>query len=104
MVGSSRYLGSAVGFGFGVVWMTAGLGAAIVALFLGALGYGVVFVAERAQANAATRRPASETLQTDDARLPLDDEFKQDHQGYYEPTGDEATPLAAEVEYGWARG
>ncbi|MFL5961230.1 MAG: hypothetical protein ACJ75G_13330 [Gaiellaceae bacterium] len=103
VVSWARYLGSAVGFGFGVVWMTAGLGAAIVSLLLAALGYGIVFLAERARANAATHQPANETLHTDDGLLPIDDEFKVDHRSYYEPSGDETTPLAAEAEYGWAR-
>ena len=77
MSNSLRYLGGAVGFGFGAVWMTAGIGAAIACLLLAALGYGVVFVAERAQANAIT--PAEDALVPDDA----------------------TSPLAAEAEYGW---
>lgn len=79
----SRYLGGAVGFGFGVVWMTAGLGAAIVALLLGALGYGAVVVAERARAGATTR-----------GLLTLD--HRRDH----EAPGDDP-PGASDVEYGW---
>src|SRR5438477_12163583 len=57
MGGSLRYLGSAAGFGFGLVWMTVGLGSAIVCLLLAALGYCAVFMAERAVAEASTRRP-----------------------------------------------
>jgi hypothetical protein len=74
---SLRYLGGAVGFGFGAVWMTAGIGAAIACLLLAGLGFGVVFVAERAQA---------------DARTP---------DAYGEPADDASSPLAAEAEYGW---
>ncbi|HEU5214006.1 MAG TPA: hypothetical protein VFU30_00550 [Gaiellaceae bacterium] len=78
-----------MGFGFGLVWMTVGLGPAILCVLLAALGYGAVFVAERARDNA---RPA--------------DEFELDHEHYYEPLADlhqdDATsPLAAEADYGW---
>jgi NAD(P)-dependent dehydrogenase (short-subunit alcohol dehydrogenase family) len=73
---SLRYVGGAVGFGFGALWMTAGIGAAIACLLLAALGYGVVFIAERAQANART-------------------------QDAHEPDDDATSPLAAEAEYGW---
>src|SRR2546423_8396454 len=45
---SVRYFGCAVGFGFGVLWMTEGLGAAILCLLLAGLGYRAVFVAEPA--------------------------------------------------------
>ena len=76
MSNSLRYVGGAAGFGFGAVWMTAGIGAAIACLLLAGLGYGVVFVAERAQTNAHGR----------DA---------------YEESEDATSPLAAEAEYGW---
>ena len=45
MDSSLRYFGCVVGFGFGVLWMTEGLGAAILCLLLAGLGYGAVFVA-----------------------------------------------------------
>lgn len=94
MNSSLRYFGCAVGFGFGVVWMTEGLGAAIVCLLLAGLGYGAVFVAGRAQAEGITRRrpnerPEAEPLLLDD--LELD----------YEPEKDATSPLAAEADYGW---
>jgi hypothetical protein len=79
VVGSWRYLGSALGFGFGVVWMTAGLGAAIVSLLFAGIGYGVVLATERAQSGAPTGRRASETAP-------------------------EPRPGATDVEYGWSRG
>jgi hypothetical protein len=79
VVGSLRYLGSALGFGFGVVWMTAGLGAAIVSLLFAGIGYGVVFATERAQSNAPAARRANETAS-------------------------EPRPRATDVEYGWSRG
>ncbi len=93
MGGSLRYLGSAAGFGFGLVWMTVGLGSAIVCLLLAALGYCAVFMAERAQAEASTRRPP---IQTTDADL-----APQRVERYDELSDDATTPLAAEAEYGW---
>lgn len=69
MVSSWRYLGSVVGFGFGVVWMTAGLGSAIVSLLFAGLGYGVVFVAQRAQANAGTAQRPKKTPETLEPRV-----------------------------------
>jgi hypothetical protein len=60
------------------MWMTAGIGPAIACVLLAALGYGAVFLAERAQANANT-----------------------DRERYYEPLDDAMSPLAAEAEYGW---
>jgi len=93
-VGNSlRYVAGAVGFGFGAVWMTTGIGAAIACLLLAALGYGVVFVAERAQANASTPAEAELSLSAD--------EFELDGEPYEEPADDATSPLAAEVEYGW---
>jgi hypothetical protein len=70
-----RYFGSAVGFGFGALWMTAGIGAAIASVLLAGVGYGAVFLAERAKSNASTRD--------------------------YELLDDATSPLAAEAEYGW---
>jgi hypothetical protein len=96
-VGNSlRYLGGAVGFGFGAVWMTAGIGAAIACLLLAALGYGAVFVAQRAQANAIIPGEAALSLPADELDL--------DHQPYDEPGDDATSPLAGEVEYGWPLG
>ena len=51
-----RYFGFAVGFAFAVVWMTVGLGSAIVCGLVAGLGYGAVIVAERARANETRRR------------------------------------------------
>lgn len=75
MDSSLRYFGSAVGFGFGALWMTAGIGAAIASVLLAALGYGAVLMAERAKSNASMRD--------------------------YEPLDDATSPRAAEAEYGW---
>ena len=96
---SLRYFCCAVGFGFGVLWMTEGLGAAILCVLLAGLGYGAVYLAERARANPGTlrlpkRTPAEDDLSVKAEELGLD-------QGYvYEPS-DATSPLAAEAEYGW---
>jgi hypothetical protein len=92
MVGSSwRYLGSAVGFGFGVVWMTAGLGAAIVSVLFAALGYGIAFTAERAQASATKPRDEFE----------LEPDYGRDYEVPDYESPDAEAPLAAEADYGW---
>lgn len=98
MDNSMRYFGSAAAFGVGVVWMSVGLGSAIVCLLLAAFGYGAVFFVERAQANAAAPRWR---LQARDPVLPADElELEDEH--HVEPSDDDAsTPLAAEAEYGW---
>jgi hypothetical protein len=94
----TRYFGCAVGFGFGVAWMTMGLGAAILCLLLAGLGYLAAFTAERARANGGTLRlpsrtlPASEELEVE-PELPIYEP--------YEPADDATSPLAAEAEYGW---
>ena len=67
-----------MGFAFGAVWMTAGIGPAIACVLLAALGYGAVLLAERAQGSASTGR-----------------------ERYYEALDDATSPLAAEAEYGW---
>ena len=92
MNSSWRYAGCAAGFGFGVVWMTVGLGSAIVCLLLAGLGYGAVYVAERARANSATRHLTNPAPEADDLY-----ELELDH----ESTDDATSPLAAEAEYGW---
>jgi hypothetical protein len=95
-----RYVGGAVGFGFGAVWMTAGIGSAIACMLLAALGCGVVLVAERAQANTGTHRPLNRAPEVETA-LPLAaDELELDHERY-EPSDDATSPLAAEADYGW---
>ena len=94
MNSSLRYFGCAVGFAFGVMWMTLGLGSAILCLLLAGLGYGAVFVAGRAQADGIARRRPAATPGTD---APLFDDLELD----YEPAGDATSPLAAEADYGW---
>jgi hypothetical protein len=100
-----RYVGGAVGFGFGAMWMTVGIGSAIACLLLAALGYGAVWIAERARANAAGHHPVSETFEAD-ADLPLmADEFELEEASYDEPPEHPARPVAAaEVDYGWPTG
>jgi hypothetical protein len=100
MVDSSlRYFGCAAGFGFGVLWMTEGIGSAILCLLLAGLGYGAVLLAERAHANPGTFRLPARTAATD---LPLQaEELNSDLGHVYEPSDDASSPLSAEVEYGW---
>jgi hypothetical protein len=101
--GSWRYFGCAVGFGFGVVWMTVGAGSAILVLLCAALGYGVAFVAERERAGLSRLRPANraplrEPLLLDDldlARYTHDDDELSDQA---------MAPVAAEADYGWPSG
>jgi uncharacterized membrane protein len=88
-----RYFGFAVGFGFGVVWMTVGLGSAILCALLAGLGYGAVLVAERSRANASgTHRPV-------DSIASMLDEFELDNEAHI--ADDATSPLAAEADYGW---
>jgi hypothetical protein len=101
---SIRYFGCAVGFGFGVLWVTEGLGSAIVCLLLAGLGYAAVFTAERARANGNAIRLPSRTRQAEAVLSPAE-EFEPDYDlPAYEPAApaDDATsPLAAEAGYGW---
>jgi hypothetical protein len=107
-----RYIGGAVGFGFGAMWMTVGIGAAIACLLLAALGFGVVLIAERAQANAAKAPyPVDETYYYEDADLPLTaDELEIDGMTHDEPIADEEPaakepiPVAVRADYGWPVG
>jgi hypothetical protein len=104
---SLRYFGCVAGFGFGVLWMTEGIGAAILCLLLAGLGYGAVMVAERARANPSTFRLPSRTpeaeVEADDDDLPLRaEELNLDLGHVYEPSdADASSPLAAEADYGW---
>jgi hypothetical protein len=98
--GSLRYFGCAVGFAFGVLWMTEGLGAAILCVLLAGLGYGAVFVAERARANPSAFRLTIPTPETEDLSVAAE-EIGSDHGYVYEPADDSSSPLAAEAEYGW---
>lgn len=90
-----RYVGFVVGFAFSVVWMTVGLGSAIVCALVAALGYGAVYVAERARAKpSATHKPAN-------AIASMLDEFELDNEVQIEAADDATSPLAAEADYGW---
>jgi hypothetical protein len=98
-----RYFGCLAGFGFGVLWMTEGLGAAILCAMLAALGYGAVLVAERARAHPETFRLSSRTPEVDEMEdLPLSvDDLNHDLGHVFEPSDDSSSPLAAEADYGW---
>lgn len=97
---SLRYFGCAVGFGFGVLWVTVGLGPAILCLLLAGLGYGAVLVAERARANPEAFRLPRRAPEGDELAEAAD-EIALDHGYVYEPSDDASSPLAAEAEYGW---
>ena len=100
MDSSLRYFGCVAGFGFGVLWMTEGIGAAILCSLLAGLGYGAVLVAERARANPETFRFPTRTPEEKD--LPLQaEELNHDLGHVYEPSEDSSSPLAAETDYGW---
>ena len=101
MDSSVRYFGCVAGFAFGVLWMTEGLGAAILCVLLAGLGYGVVFVAERARANPETFRLPTRTPEPAEDDLPVRaEELNLDLGHVYEPE-DASSPLAAEADYGW---
>jgi hypothetical protein len=98
---SMRYFGCVAGFAFGVLWMTEGLGAAILCGLLAGLGYGAVFVAERARANPETFRLPNRTPEPERDDLPVRaEELNLDLGHVYEPE-DASSPLAAEADYGW---
>lgn len=92
---SMRYVGCVVGFTVGLVWMTVGLGSAIVCVLLAGLGYGAVFLTERARANASTTAKPADSL-----ALALE-EFELENERLSEQADDATSPLAAEADYGW---
>jgi hypothetical protein len=99
---SLRLFGCVVGFAFGVLWMTEGIGAAILCVLLAGLGYGAVFVAERARANPGAIRLPSRSHEPEVEDLPFQaEELNHDLGHIYEPSDDASSPLAAEAEYGW---
>lgn len=103
MVNSLRYVGCAVGFGFGVVWMTLGLGPAILVLLCMGLGLGAAFIAEHERADLKKLRRTRQVPSPADEPL-LRDEYELDR---YEiddielPEEEVATSVGGEVEYGW---
>lgn len=109
MLSSWRYLGTAVGFGFGVVWMTVGIAEAILVLLCAAFGFGVAFIAERERAGMITRRSASPTPVVDDLVI---DDFELDHFERHddelledEPADVEMAAVSTEAaDYGWPHG
>jgi hypothetical protein len=101
VVSSLRYAGCAVGFGLGVVWMTVGLGSAILVLLCSALGFGVAFVAEHERADLSKLRRDRQQPAPADEPL-VRDEF--DFEPYEVELPDEEVASVAdevEVEYGW---
>jgi hypothetical protein len=99
---SLRYFGCVVGFGFGVLWMTEGLGAAILCLLLAGLGYGAVLVLEHSRANPDAFRLQLPSRMSSTTDLPSQaEELSLDLGHVYEPSDDAASPLTAEADYGW---
>ncbi len=99
MSNSWRYAGCAVGFGLGVVWMTVGLGSAILVLLCTALGYGVAFVAEHERADFSKLRRERRAPSPADEPL-LRDEFELDRYEVELPD-EQVASVATQVEYGW---
>ena len=104
MDSSLRYFGCVVGFGFGVLWMTEGLGAAILCLLLAGLAYGAVLVLEHSRANPDAFRLQLPSRSPEAAKAPLRveaEELNLDLGRVYEPSDDAVSPLTAEADYGW---
>lgn len=101
MSSSWRYFGCGVGFGFGVVWMTVGIGSAILVLLCAAFGYGVAFIAEHERAGLSRLRPASQP-HAEDEPLRLEDLELSHYARREDELSDEAmAPVTAEADYGW---
>jgi len=101
VVNSLRYAGCAVGFGIGVVWMTVGLGSAILVLLCTALGCGVALVTEHERADFSKLRPARQSPSPEDEPL-LRDEYEYELERYdVELPEEEVASVPGEVEYGW---
>jgi hypothetical protein len=103
MGGTWRYLGCAVGFGFGVVWMTLGIGPAILVFLCTALGCGAAFIAEQERAGLSKLRPSTQAPPAEDEPL-LPDEFEIDDYERHadEVPAEELVPVAAaKGDYGW---
>jgi hypothetical protein len=99
---SLRYAGCAVGFGFGLVWMTVGLGPAILVLLCMGLGLGVAFIAEHERADLKKLRPTRSTPAPADEPL-LRDEYELDRYEIddIELPEEEVASVGTRVEYGW---
>jgi hypothetical protein len=75
--------------------MTVGFGSALLCVLLAALGYGAVFVAERARANAAATSKPSDSLALALEKFELENELLD------ERADDATSPLSADADYGW---
>jgi hypothetical protein len=97
-----RYLGCGVGFGFGAVWMTLGLGPAILVFLCTALGCGVALIAEHEGASLSKLRPSNLTLSAEDEPL-LRDEFEIDDYELHDDgrPEEDLAPVGAQGDYGW---
>ena len=66
-----RYVGCVIGFGFGAVWMTAGLGSAVLSLLCAAFGYGATVALERRRPAERTRTRPKQTRRIDVETMPV---------------------------------
>jgi hypothetical protein len=66
-----RYFGSLIGFGFGAVWMTAGLGSAVLSLLCAAFGYGATIALERRRPAGRTKARPRQTRRIDVETMPV---------------------------------
>ena len=104
MVSWWRYLGCLIGFGFGVMWMTEGLGAAVLTLLCAGLGCGFALAVEHERAGLGRLRPATQARPAEDEPLLRDELELGDYERYDEEVAvAERTPAGSgsEVEYGW---
>ncbi len=51
-VGAKRYIGGTLGFAFAAVWVTAGIGSALICIAAAGLGYVVVLLSEQGRLGA----------------------------------------------------
>jgi hypothetical protein len=64
-VGAKRYIGGTIGFAFAAVWVTAGIGSALICIAAAGLGYAVVRLSEQGSLGAVV---ASKELVTRELR------------------------------------
>jgi hypothetical protein len=91
-----------IGFGFGVMWMTEGLGAAVLSLLCAGLGCGFALAVEHERTGLSRLRPAIQARRAEDEPLLRDELDLADYERYDEEGAvAERAPVGAEVEYGW---
>ena len=104
MSSSWRYFGCAVGFGFGLVWMTVGIDSAILVLLCAAFGYGAAFIAEHERASLGKLRPTRQSPVEEEPLAFEEFELPQYVREEDEIAEEAMAPVAAEADYGWPAG